>query len=87
LAEARHGEVTVVTDRGEALLLAVPLEPGARIQTTLIEPAAQLCDKELISLGRTACCRAAWRRRRHCLACSRASRQRLRAHSKSERHC
>ena len=54
LAEARHGEVTVITDGGEAVLLAVPLEHGAPVHNTLVELAAQLYDKELISLERAA---------------------------------
>lgn len=54
LAEAKHGEVAIITDGGEAVLLAVPLEHDAPIQTTLIELAAQLYDKELISLERAA---------------------------------
>lgn len=54
LAEAQGGELTVITDGGEPVLLAVPLEQGAPMQTTLIELAAQLYDKELISLERAA---------------------------------
>lgn len=54
LAQAKHGEVTVVTESGKAVMLAVPLEQGAPIQTTLIELAAQLYDNEMISLERAA---------------------------------
>ncbi|MBN8492945.1 MAG: UPF0175 family protein [Burkholderiales bacterium] len=54
LAEARQGEITVVTQSGKAVMLAVPLEQGAPIQTTLIELAAQLYDNEMISLERAA---------------------------------
>lgn len=51
---AETGDITVVTDGGEAVLLAMPLAQGEAIQTTLIELAAQLYDKELISLERAA---------------------------------
>lgn len=54
LSEARRGGLTVVTDGGEAVMLTLPLEPGAPIHATLIELAAQLYDKELISLERAA---------------------------------
>jgi predicted HTH domain antitoxin len=54
LADTRRGEVTVVTDGGQAVMLAVPLEHGPSVHTTLIELAAQLYDKELISLERAA---------------------------------
>lgn len=54
LAQAQGGGLTVITDRGAAVLLAVPLEQGAAIQTTLVELAAQLYDNELISLERAA---------------------------------
>lgn len=54
LDEARRGEVAVVTDGGQPVLLSVPLERGAPIQDTLIELAAQLYDKELITLERAA---------------------------------
>lgn len=54
LAETRHGDITVITDGGEAVLQAVPLAQGHAIQITLAELAAQLYDKELISLERAA---------------------------------
>lgn len=54
LAEAKQGEVAIITDGGEAVLLAVLLDQDAPIQTALIELAAQLYDKELISLERAA---------------------------------
>ncbi len=54
LAEAMGGELTIVTDNGCPVMLAVPLEPGAPIDATLVEIAAQLYDRELISLERAA---------------------------------
>lgn len=54
LTAAKHGEVAVVTDSGAAVLLAVPMEQGESVQTTLIELAAQLYDNEMISLERAA---------------------------------
>jgi len=54
LTDAQHGEVTVVTDGGKAVMLAVPLAHGPVMQTTFVELAAQLYDRELISLERAA---------------------------------
>ena len=52
--DAQQGEVTVVTDGGKAVMLAMPLAHGASMQATLVELAAQLYDRELISLERAA---------------------------------
>lgn len=54
LDDARRGELSVVTDGGQAVMLAVPLASSASTQSTLIEVAAQLYDRELISLERAA---------------------------------
>ena len=54
LAEATQGTVTVVTASGKPVMLALPLEQGASIQTTLIDLAAQLYDNEMITLERAA---------------------------------
>ena len=54
LDQAARGEASLVTRGGEPLLLAVPLGQGAPVQTMLVELAAQLYDRELISLGRAA---------------------------------
>jgi predicted HTH domain antitoxin len=54
LTDVKRGEITVVIDGGDAVLLAVPLKSGATIHVTLLELAAQLYDKDLISLERTA---------------------------------
>lgn len=54
LADARRGETSLVTAQGEPVLLAVPLTGGADTANTLIELAATLYDRELVSLGRAA---------------------------------
>lgn len=54
LAEARSGELTVVTDHGQTVMLALPLEQGAPVQVMLFDLAAQLYDRDLISLERAA---------------------------------
>lgn len=53
LEDVKGGEIALVTDGGESVLLAVPLA-GADTQSTLIELAARLYDRELISLERAA---------------------------------
>lgn len=54
LDATRRGEVAVVTKGGRSVLLTVPLERGMPIQDTLIELAAQLYDRERITLERAA---------------------------------
>jgi predicted HTH domain antitoxin len=54
LSDARSGTVTVVTTAGEALLMTLPLEAGAPAPGALLDLAATLYDRELISLGRAA---------------------------------
>lgn len=54
LADARRGEVTVVTVGGSPMMLTVPLTDDTKTQAALLELAATLYDRELISLGRAA---------------------------------
>lgn len=54
LADARSGKVTIITSAGEALLLTLPLEEGAPVHGALLELAATLYDRDLVSLGRAA---------------------------------
>lgn len=54
LTDAPRGECTVVTDRGNEVLLVVPLKNGSPDPGTLLDIAAQLYDKEMISLERAA---------------------------------
>ena len=54
LADARRGELTVVTTNGRPMMLAVPLADGAPMRTALVDLAAALFDREEISLGTAA---------------------------------
>lgn len=54
LADARRGEVTVVTTAGEAVLMTVPLGRDAPAPGALLDLAAALYDRGQISLGRAA---------------------------------
>lgn len=54
LDDAHHGQVTIVTTGGKAVLIAVPLENGAPPKSAMLDMAAQLFDREQISLGRAA---------------------------------
>ncbi len=54
LADAMRAESPIVTDRGEPLVLLVALERGSPNPGTLLEIAAKLYDKEMISLERAA---------------------------------
>ena len=54
LADARRGELTVVTTDGRPMMLAVPLADGAPMRSALDDMAAALFDREEISLGTAA---------------------------------
>lgn len=54
LADARKGEITVVTAGGHPLLMTVPLDNGAPAPGALLDLAAALYENEQISLGRAA---------------------------------
>jgi len=54
LADARRGEVTVVTTAGRPMMLAMPLADGVPMQSALVDLAATLYDREEISLGMAA---------------------------------
>lgn len=54
LADARRGQITVVTTDGRPMMLAVPLADGAPMRTALVDLAAALFDREEISLGTAA---------------------------------
>lgn len=54
LDEARHGAVTIVTAQGQPLLATLPLTATGPAQDALLDLAATLYDRELISLGRAA---------------------------------
>jgi hypothetical protein len=54
LDDAHRGHVTLVTTSGQAVMMAVPLEDGAPVPAALLDLAASLYDRELISLGRAA---------------------------------
>lgn len=54
LDDAQRGQVTVVTRKGQALLMTVPLANGAPTPGALLDLAASLYDNEQISLGRAA---------------------------------
>jgi len=54
LNDAHRGQVTIVTTDGQAVLMTVPLENGAPAPGALLDLAAQLYDREQISLGRAA---------------------------------
>ncbi len=54
LADARRGEITIVTTDGRPMLLAVPLADGVPMHVALVDLAAALFDREEISLGTAA---------------------------------
>jgi len=54
LDDARRGEVTLITTAGRPVVMAVPLADGRPVQTALVDLAAQLYDREMISLERAA---------------------------------
>ena len=54
LADARRGQITLVTTDGRPMVLAVPLADGAPMRSALVELAAALFDREEISLGMAA---------------------------------
>jgi len=54
LADARRGQITVVTTDGRPMMLAVPLADGVPLRTALVDLAAALFDREEISLGMAA---------------------------------
>ena len=54
LADARRGQITLVTTDGRPMMLAVPLADGAPMRTALVDLAAALFDREEISLGTAA---------------------------------
>lgn len=54
LDDALRGELTLVTAAGQAVLMALPLGSNASTAATLVDLAAQLYDRELISLERAA---------------------------------
>lgn len=54
LDDAQRGQMTVVTTRGRALLMTVPLENEAPAPGALLDLAATLYEREQISLGRAA---------------------------------
>lgn len=54
LDETQRGEVTMVTVDGRAVMMAVPLDDGVPSDAALLDLAAALYDRELISLGRAA---------------------------------
>lgn len=51
LADARRGELTVVTTDGRPVMLAVPIADGAPMRSALVDLAAALYDREEITLG------------------------------------
>ncbi len=54
LDDALRGELTLVTAAGQAVLMALPLGSNTSTAATLVDLAAQLYDRELISLERAA---------------------------------
>lgn len=54
LDDALRGELTLVTAAGQAVLMTLPLGANASTAATLVDLAAQLYDRELISLERAA---------------------------------
>ena len=54
LDDARRGTVTLITTAGLPVVMAVPLGDGRPVQDTLVDLAAQLYDREMISLERAA---------------------------------
>lgn len=54
LAEARRGQITLITTNGRPVMLAVPLADGVPMRSALLDLAAALYDREEISLGTAA---------------------------------
>lgn len=54
LEDARRGEVTVVTTGGRPVMMAVPLVDGVPMRSALVDLAAELYDREEVSLGMAA---------------------------------
>lgn len=54
LDDALRGEITLITRHGQPMVMAVPLADGRQLQTALVDLAAQLYDRELVSLERAA---------------------------------
>ena len=54
LDNEHQGQLTVVTTNGEPVVLAVPLGGGVPLRTALLDLAATLYDREMISLGKAA---------------------------------
>ena len=55
LLDAEHqGQLTVVTTNGKPVVVAVPLGGGLALHAALLDLAATLYDRELISLGKAA---------------------------------
>lgn len=54
LDDAQRGQVTVVTSKGQALMMTLPLDHGAPAPGALLDLAASLYDTEKISPGRAA---------------------------------
>ena len=49
-----QGQLTVVTTNGQPVVLALPLGSGPALHAALLDLAATLYDRELISLGKAA---------------------------------
>lgn len=54
LDQALRGEITLITRNGHPMLMAVPLADGRPLQMALVDLAAHLYDRELVSLERAA---------------------------------
>ena len=54
LADAQRGEITVVTTGGRPVMMAVPLTDGVPMRSALVDVAAELYNREEISLGTAA---------------------------------
>ena len=54
LDETQRGEVTIITVDGRAVMMAVPLDDGVPSEAALLDLAAALYDREMISLGKAA---------------------------------
>jgi len=54
LDKTQRGELTMVTVDGQAVMMVVPLDNGVPSTAALLDLAAALYDRELISLGRAA---------------------------------
>jgi Uncharacterised protein family (UPF0175) len=54
LDDARRSECTIVTTDGQPILMTVPLANGKPLPAALVDLAAQLYDREMITLERAA---------------------------------